>query len=210
MWHRGGPISSVKSSLAFFPSRTLLPCDSISVNLTATLNTGVSPMSSLAQIRWHETGREWKRQKWAAICNAYRSANWLRMTARRALEWIRMFKGLAEFRYEISDLCLSVCKSVRQNSIESQDTHKPSGGVWTLCWHILYDLWLNIFWYFQKNTNIVKGAFWIRSIQFLKKRFWGEACLFSGSKIIWDLHVFCFKVADTTLWDQYNYSTTLL
>jgi len=36
--------------------------------------------------------------------DAYRATNQPRMAARRALEWIGMFKSLAGFRYEISDL----------------------------------------------------------------------------------------------------------
>ena len=62
-------------------------------------STGVATMSSLAQLRvsdtekqrqqmWqHEADQEWKCQKWAATHDAYRAANWLRMTGRRALEW---------------------------------------------------------------------------------------------------------------------------
>jgi len=66
----------------------------------------VATMSSLAQLwvqdryqeaeatqTWPcEADREWKCQKRAATCDAYRAANWLRMAARRALKWIRMLK----------------------------------------------------------------------------------------------------------------------
>ena len=47
---------------------------------------------------WHCEG-DWdkKRQKWAATCDAYKSVNWLRMAARRALGWMGMFKGPAGY-----------------------------------------------------------------------------------------------------------------
>ena len=104
---------------AIITSCTLLPCYFTLVDLTAALSTGVATMSSLAQLwvwdieeqrqRRPEADREWKHQKWAATCDAYRAANQLRMAARRALEWIRMFEGPAvSFRYEISDLLASV------------------------------------------------------------------------------------------------------
>jgi len=47
-------------------------------------------------------------QKQAAIRDAYRQANRLRVAARRAREWIRMFqKPQLDFRYEIRDLFIS-------------------------------------------------------------------------------------------------------
>ena len=41
----------------------------------------------------------------STTCDAYRAANFLRMAARRTLEWVGMFwKVWLDFRYEISDL----------------------------------------------------------------------------------------------------------
>jgi len=45
----------------------------------------------------HKADQEWKCQKQAATCDAYRATNQLRMAARRALEWIAMFKDPSAF-----------------------------------------------------------------------------------------------------------------
>ena len=44
---------------------------------------------------WRKPDQECKHYKQAATCDAYRATNQLRMAARRALEWIGMFKGPA-------------------------------------------------------------------------------------------------------------------
>jgi len=51
-----------------------------------------------------EVDQQWKHQKRAVTCDAYRLANQQRRAARRALEWIRTSKGRLVFRYEISEL----------------------------------------------------------------------------------------------------------
>ena len=48
------------------------------------------------------TNSKWKCQKQAATYDAYRTVN--QLTARRAHDWIGIFKGPAGFRYEISDM----------------------------------------------------------------------------------------------------------
>ena len=75
-------------------------------------------------MRWCEPDRDWKCQKRAATCEAYRVANQQRMATRRALEWIRTSKAQLVFKYEISDLCghwhcslwlsLTACNVTRQ------------------------------------------------------------------------------------------------
>jgi len=90
----------------------LLPCDFTLVDLTAALSTGVATVMGMryqgaeaAWMQWCKAGREWKHQKRAATCDAYRAANWLRMAARRVLEWIRnVWRPGWVFRYEISHL----------------------------------------------------------------------------------------------------------
>ena len=51
----------------------------------------------------HKAEQQWKCH---ASCDAYSTANQLRMAARRTLEVITMFEGLAGFTYEISYLFL--------------------------------------------------------------------------------------------------------
>ena len=53
-------------------------------------------MSSLAQLVWHLKSRKSTSEQ-LATGDTYRAANQLRMSARRALEWISMFEGLAIF-----------------------------------------------------------------------------------------------------------------
>ena len=107
---------------AIITSCTLLPGDFTLVLLYFGRLLSVAIMSSLAQLQvrdgyreaeamwtWRrETDREWKHQKQAATCDAYRVANQQRMAARRALEWIGMSKAWLVFRYEISEFFLQL------------------------------------------------------------------------------------------------------
>jgi len=55
-------------------------------------------------MRRHKADQEWKCQKQAPTCDAYRVTDQQRMAARRALVWIGTSKAWLFFRYGISDL----------------------------------------------------------------------------------------------------------
>jgi len=107
---------------AIITSCTLLPGDLTLVSLYFRQLLSVAIISSLAQLQvrdgyreadamctWRrETDHEWKHQKQAATCDAYRVTNQQRMAARRALEWIGMSKAWLVFRYEISEFFLQL------------------------------------------------------------------------------------------------------
>ena len=89
---------------AIIMSCTLLLCNFTLIGLTAALSTGVATVSRVAEatlMQWCEADWEWKCQKQPATHDAYRAANQLRMTARKALEWIRMFKSLHKWFLEM-------------------------------------------------------------------------------------------------------------